>query len=316
MHENKNPFGTRRFDQIWFNDLIHIKRDDDWYSWLSCLAPVRIGFLIESLDYSPEEMTFMDDLKTRKMHVKNRIKHMTHVVACDEIDAFEINQEPGRIRAMWSPFSVPKWAIQINNTESSSDKAVFMGSLYGNRKKWVEDPLLASALARAKSHEDSSIYPISFDVLRRSSVVWPGRTSDFVNDIYMRALIHIRKKNYTLYLRSLSSGRAIVNFPHFVKTYSPRVVEGIGTGRPVISWEIPDRPLNKSLFEDEREILLYSMDNVEQLHSQIQRVLKDGAFGRAVSLQALKKLNAFHTNEKRVEHILKWLECGEVPSYT
>jgi hypothetical protein len=315
VSENRNPFGRRKFDQIWFNDLVHIKRDDAWFSWLASMAPVRVGLLIETLDNSADEAMLMPELRTRKREAMNRCKYMTHVLACDEKDASELNQQGG-VQAMWSPFPVPERAIREEEPNLQSDRAVFLGTLYGKRKDWIADPELGALLFRPKSLEDSSVYPAFFDLLRIASTNLPYLNSDLVNVAYMRMLMHVREKCYFRYLRTLASGCAVVNFPHVVKTYSPRVVEGVAVGRPVISWEIPERPLNKGLFEEGKEILLYPKDDMAQLQSQVQRVLADRIWGNQITRRALAKVKAYHTSEHRVAQVLKWIECGDVTTYS
>ena len=89
----------------------------------------------------------------------------------------------------------------------------------------------------------------------------------------------------------------------------------MAAGRPVISWEIPGRPLNKALFEDEREILLYPENDPHQLASHLKRILTDRDLSQRIVLNARKKIRRFHTSEIRVRQILDWINNGQVPAY-
>jgi glycosyltransferase involved in cell wall biosynthesis len=125
----------------------------------------------------------------------------------------------------------------------------------------------------------------------------------------------IRRQAFAQWISGLQAGCAVVNLPHFVKTYAGRVVEGMAAGRPVISWEIPDRPRNTALFEANREILLFSRDVPTQLAEHIRHIRREPGFAQQLVERARRKLRRFHTLEKRVQHILRWLEAGDEPDY-
>ena len=130
---------------------------------------------------------------------------------------------------------------------------------------------------------------------------------------YLPAVRYLHNKGSQLWLQGMQRGAAVVNLPHYIKAYSTRVVEGMAAGRPVISWRVPNRPQNQALFVDGEEILLYSTP--DELATQIERVLSDTEFAQQIAQNARKKVKAWHTTEKRVEQILHWIECGEVPTY-
>ncbi len=84
----------------------------------------------------------------------------------------------------------------------------------------------------------------------------------------------------------------------------------------MISWEIPGRPRNKALFEDDEQILLYSKNDPSQLAAHIRRILAEPDFAQRIAENARRKLLSFHTMEKRVQQILDWVETGRVPTYS
>jgi len=303
----------RRFDQVWLNDLVHLDVEDKWLEWVVSLAPVRIGLMVESLNYDPEESTTFPVLKDRRKKVEKRLEYITHLVACDERDAEEANEHQ-TAPAMWSPFPIPERFIADRTIEAGNHMAVFSGALYGARANWLESPILEKTLVRQCSPENATVYPALFDALHIAYGRFLRRLPRRMGICaYLFCLRAIRRKCFALWLDGMRAGCAVVNLPHFVKTYTTRVVEGMAAGRPVISWEIPNRPKNKALFEDGVEILLYS--DPTELAAQIQRILSDPGFAQQLVQNARQKVRRFHTAEKRVQQILHWVESGEVPTY-
>ena len=135
-------------------------------------------------------------------------------------------------------------------------------------------------------------------------------TDSFFN-AYMKALRLIRRECYSLWLKGLQSGCATVILLQYGKIYAGRVVEGMAAGRPVISWKIPERPKSGELFEDGKEILLYSRDNPEQLASHIQRIIREPDFAQRIVRNATQKLQTFFTTERFIKRVLDWVETGE-----
>lgn len=308
----------KQFDQVWLDIARHEELDETWLQWVAGLAPVRIGFMPESLEYYPEECAEWPQVAVVKQRAEERLKYVTHVVSCDEKDAVEINAR-GLVPAIWWPQAVPKRFIRERVATSPINKyAVFYGSIYGERSDWLEHPALKGLLIHPHSSESNTIYPALFEALhvplrgpRRSKLMVRMR----LLPAYLYFLRRIRRRCFARWLKALQNGCAVVNLPHRVKTYAGRVVEGMAAGRPVISWEIPARPQNKALFEDGREILLYSKNDPSQLAAHIQRILSEPRLGQRIAANALLKLKRFHTVEERVRQILNWVATGETPIY-
>ncbi len=327
----------RHFDQVWIEIARHETLDDEWLQWVASLAPIRVGFMVESLEFSPEEQATWSELKIRKQRTESRLKYVTHVVACDEKDAEDINKS-GRVSAIWWPQAVPERFICHSSAVPANSHGIFCGSIYGERAKWLEHPDLKGLLTRLPSPESQTIYPFLFDALhavvrkflrRRTShddalralgvkamalLRQPASASAGLF-VYMRLLRALRRRCFALWLEQIRTGAAVVNLPSTVKTYQGRVVEGMAASCPVISWEIPNRPRNRALFEDGREILLYPRDNLAHLADHIRHVVSDLDFGQQLATNARHKIRRFHTMERRVEQILAWIETGEEPSY-
>jgi GT2 family glycosyltransferase/SAM-dependent methyltransferase/tetratricopeptide (TPR) repeat protein len=146
--------------------------------------------------------------------------------------------------------------------------------------------------------------------LREGRPVTAVETAD-----YVRMLKTVRLDEFREWMGGLSQWPAIVNLPSLTKTYGGRVFESMAAGRPVISWNIPDRPRNAALFNDGEEILLFDPGKPEELAAQIDRVLNDSNFAAAVGRAAEKKLRRFHTSERRLRETLVWVETGALPDY-
>ena len=133
---------------------------------------------------------------------------------------------------------------------------------------------------------------------------------------YLYLLRAIRQRCFELWLKCLQTGCAVVNLPSLVRANPGRVVEGMAAGRPVISWEIPDRPQNNALFQDGKEILLYPEDSPAVLAEHIKRIKGDRGFADQIAENARRKIGRIHTIEVRVRQILDWITTGDEPSFS
>ncbi len=304
-----------KFDQLWL-EIAHNQENQEWFDWVSGLAPVRLGFIPESLTYQEQEYTEVPHLRQRKVQVESRLQFLTHVAASDERDASEINARDG-LMAVWWPQAVPARVISSSRPRAPTKHAVFGGSVYGSRRHWLELPELQRVLRYQRSPETSTALPGLFDRLsanmrRYSCRPWlPGIAS--ANRVYTGLLRLVRRRCFELWLRSFCAGAVVVNLPHLVKAYPGRVVEAMAVGRPVVSWRIPDRPRSESLFVEGEEILLFS--EPAQLVEHLHRLLKDAAFARRIARNAQEKLRRSHTTEIRVRQILNWIATGKDPVY-
>ncbi|MHC4060020.1 MAG: glycosyltransferase family protein [Planctomycetota bacterium] len=281
------------------------------------VAPVRVGFSMESLEYSKQELENHPHLKGRRQFVENQMCHMTHILACDEADAERINAQ-GLCKALWFPTAVPEKFLAAAPVVHQG-KAVFCGSVYRGRDNWLKDRNLRSLLVSSVSKEHHTGYPALFDDVNRKCMdfLQQNRAADeaFLLD-YLNILRRVRRECFKLWLTQLQTGSAIVNLPHLFKSYAGRVVEAMAAGRPVISWQIPDRPRTSALFEDGKEILLFDQSRPEQLANHIQHIQNDPDFARRIAENALHKVAGFHTAEERIRQVLDWIETGTEPVFS
>lgn len=340
----------KRYDQVWVNDIVHLGVNafatQAGLEWLANLAPVRLGCIVESAVYSAAEFEANPALARYRESLRSNLPYMTHVAAADENDARDLPRK-WAMPAMWLPMPVAGRCIVNGYVGPSSHRALFSGSVYGRRAEFLNHPTLSGLLVQQRSSEAGTIYPFLFDLLpmhRLSMAVTrrfrgagasnrPGAARNaggptldgeargggaplhLLYPAYLGALRYIRRKAHSRYLTALQNGAAVVNLPSFFKGYAGRVVEGMAAARPVISWEVPERPRVKALFEDDEEIILFDGDDPRHLAFQIERVLADSALRERLVRNATAKVRGHHTVEHRVRQILDWLERGETPIY-
>ena len=114
---------------------------------------------------------------------------------------------------------------------------------------------------------------------------------------------------------ALQHDAVVVNLPHSVGAYPGRVVEAMAAGRPVVAWDVPDRPRNRALFEDGAEILLFAGTEPVALASALHRLRRDPALAAALATNGWRKVRRAHTIERRVQQILAWTDTGEAPVF-
>ena len=307
----------RRFDQIWM-ELVHGAYNDELLQWIAGLAPVRIGLLPESLQYDADILALYPQFRDRQSTVEARLQYMTHALAVDEKDVDRLNSW-GFVRAMWWTQAVPQRFVFEQPPPPTASYAFFHGTIYGNRGKWLENPVLTGLLAGMASPENNTYFPELFNKLNQTAINRlknGAAVDDKLLSAYLEPLRRLRRECFGLWLRGLQTGCAVVNLPHFVKAYPGRIVEGMAAGRPVITWEIPDRPRNKALYDDGREILLYPDDGQDVLADHVRRLQSDPKLVQRIATIARLKLLSLHTIEKRVEQILQWIETGVEPDYS
>jgi hypothetical protein len=302
--------GNRRFDQVWveIGRLEHM--DESFLDWVATRAPIRLGLIAESLHYTAEEVAAWPNWQRIMDDFPKRLAYVTHILTVDEADTAQ------PVPALWWPQAVPRRFVTELPPPASRPHAVFCGNPYPGRDTWLAQPALKTLLQHVPSAEAGTIYPHLFNAVHlplRAPLrgVLPGNLG--LPGAYNAAVRALRRRCFQLWLQTLQTGTAVVNLPHRVKGYAGRVVEAMAAGRPVVSWQIPDRPRNRGLFEDGQEMLLF--DTVDQLTAHLQRLQRDEPFARQLAANARTKLLRFHTLEHRTRQVLDWLETGRAPDY-
>lgn len=306
-----------QFDQVWI-EVVHSSLDAETLGWLAHLAPIRVGFILESLQYNPTVYTQAPHLRGRKELVWDRLRFLTHAVAADEVDADEI-ERGGVVRGLWWPQAVPAQFLQPAAAPAENGLAVFYGALYGDRAHWFTHPQLKNLLQTPQpSLEHATAYPRHFDELMQAGILHleqgENPTRETLNE-YLTLLRHIRQEIFRLWLQSLQTGCAVVNLPSFFNGYPGRVFEAMAAGRPVITPRLVDRPRTASLFTEGQEILLFDSTNPEDLAACIRQVQERPQWAQELAERALHKVRTKHTLEHRVKEILAWTIDDIAPQY-
>jgi glycosyl transferase family 1 len=308
--------GSQRFDQVWV-EIVHQALDDDTLDLLTRLAPVRVGFLPESIHYDAATYAASPHYRGREATVRHRLKFLTHAVATDELDAAEIDAA-GDVRACWWPQAVPRRFTAGGPATTAAGPAVFRGSLYGDRAAMARDPRLDGLLVVPPPLERGTIVPRLFDRLQISAKAWAARRprARAAAAVHLFLLRRLRREVFRRWMRALGGDAVVVNLPHSVGAYPGRVVEAMAAGRPVVAWDVPDRPRNRALFEDGAEILLFSGREPAALADVLHRLRGDPARAASIATNGWQKVRRVHTIERRVEQILAWTDTGDAPVFS
>lgn len=296
-----------RYDQVWF-EVVHSSIDDLTLEFISEIAPVRLGFVFESLELLPTEWENNPTAcQLREKSLEKRLAITTHLVTTDEVDAQRLTHRPFQVRAMPPGFVIPRRFICEDLGVPSCPYGIFYGTLYGDRRMWLENPELTPLLRYAdQSPEYFTELPTAFDKLhsfveRLFSLSIP--TAQHLNS-YLEGLRVTRNECFRLWLEGLRLGAAVVNLPQLGRAYASRVVEGMAAGRPVITRELEGRPLAKAAFEDGKEILLYR--SPEEMAVHLERVIRDRDYANRIARAAQEKIKQTHCTEGYIGDLLEW----------
>lgn len=308
---------NQHFDQVWLW-LVHCEYPKSFLEWVATLAPVRVGCLYESLSYTREECLQNPRLENRKEEVSQQMQGLTHIICSDECDATYI-QEQGIAQAIWSPTFVPSRFVSDEYIPPSHSCAAFFGALYSEeRRQWLEQSNLSKLLVRPDSPENATNYPLQFDRLHQATLDHFKQNLPINKEVlrqYVDELRGIRQGAFAAWMNGLRQWNGIVNLPSFGKVYTSRVAESMAAGSPAISWVVPNRPRNRGLFEEEKEILLYKRNQPDQLARHLSELQRNPGLARMLVGNAREKIKRYHTAEVRAWQILNWIETGIEPEY-
>ncbi len=316
LYHAKTFLSGQQFDQVWVW-LIHTSLDEATMKWLSKLAPVRVGVLMESLRYDAEDYVWAPQLKSRRKLLDIQMPYLTHVLVPDEQDVAELTAS-GHVKALWWPAMVPERFIVSSIAAPTQGNAVFHGTPYGRRQSWTTHPFLQQHLHCARADQPPTKNQQLFDQLQRTVAEYLQSGQPVMSQVmreHAESLQRIRMAEFSEWMSQLSQWPAIVNLPSLAKFYGGRVMEGMAAGRPVISWHVPSHPHNLALFEPDKEILLFNPDDPTSLAAQIDRLRRDPKYAASVACNGQDRVRRYHTAERRLRETLCWLRDGIEPSY-
>lgn len=305
----------QKFDQVWFF-LRHAQFDEAFLDWVAEIAPVRVGYIMESLVPSPEHLEASPHLAGIELFMERQMQYMTHILAFDERDSDTIRARGGK--ALWCPWAIPQRFLSMPPAFHREPKAAFLGAVYGKREQFLSHPSLQDMLVRLPKIEAESELPGLFDT---AAMYYHARlhngellsTADLQD--YLTVVRRIRRTVFDHYLATLSRWATNVVLPANFRGYSNRIVESAAARLPAISWDVPDRPRNRMLFEPDREILLFDPNSPESLAACIRHLLDEPEFAHYLARNLHEKVLFYHTMEVRVGEILRWIATGIEPLY-
>ena len=284
--------GDRKFDQVWV-EVVHSIIPTPILEWIATLAPIRVGFIIESLTIAPGE--FKDNpigTQRRVFNLKSKLPYLTHAIVCDGRDIAKLNIPT----MLYSP-SIPKQLIR--KPHSTNNKPIFYGTPYGDRKAWLN--LLGDRITvNPSSQEDVGYLPVIFEnfFLQRYQ---PSDYPDFFRRWYSN-----RQSLYAVWINCIHEldGCAMIGLPHRTEVDSGRNIENMAAGKPVISFL-----LNNDLtptFEDGKNILYYK--DMDGLIKCIDKLQKDPDLRFRLAEAAGKNILENYTTEIQVKRILEFIK--------
>jgi glycosyl transferase family 1 len=308
--------GDETFDMAWLW-VPHSHLDDRMLAWLSARAPVRVGFLIESLHYTAGELEENGTLRQYSQQITTTLPYLTHLLTVDEVDGAELNGLRG-VRALWCPATVSRRALAIEPRRPDDSRAAFSGSTYGDRSASLADARLQPLLAHAQGPEERLGLAAAYDRLMLGMYAYlagGGRADRQELNRWVGAWRTLRRAICDAYASSLMHWSGAVALPSLVKSYAGRVTEAMAVGRPVIAAEIAARPRNRALFEDGQDILLFDAARPDDLRGRLEQLAASPDLAARLTRRARARIEAFHTTELRIEQVVAWIDEGALPDY-
>jgi len=294
----------QEFNQVWI-EVVHSKMSKETLDFIASLAPVIVGFMIESLTMHPDEyIASPEGAKNRDDNLAMKLPYLTHAVVTDERDL-----NFSTVPTTFEVASVPESMIDpnLNKKAMDSDKIIFYGTTYGQRQKWV-DLLGDKALVNPQGGlEDNSGVSQRFQTVTQSAFTNMHGKGAIPIGFYKKFCddwLNIRKIMYRNWMNILwgIEGYGVLNPPHRTSVLSSRVIESMAAGKIVFS----SRMYNGAdfLFKNKQDILLY--ESAEELLDLVNFIREDDK--QKIAQNAINTVLENHTTEKLVQRVLKFVE--------
>jgi len=322
----KEFYAESTFDQVWINDVIHMFEPKGWryyrltlddLDWLASLAPVRLGFVIESLNYTEDDYIRAPYLANYIRILQKTIPYLTHILTPDEKDIDTI-ASMGSVHVDWYVMSIPLRYIFGGTPTPTGTKPVFRGTAYGDRGRWLSYPTLADQIDFQLSSDNDTVLPDIFDKLHKDlypQAILNKEKLQLLYEIYLDIVRKARLLSFSMYMRDLQNGAAVINLPAWGKIYTGRVFEGLASGRPVVTYRFDNSPRMTSLFKDQSEIILYDGTDPESLALHLKAISDNPEFAASVAAMGLRTMRSYHSTEHRICQIIRWISDGKQIDY-
>jgi hypothetical protein len=315
-------FAGQQFDEawIWTN---HSSYDENFWSWLKEVAPVRVGVALESLNYTPFEHEVLPFLKEWMESGYASLPHCTHAIVPDEMDVPEIESRFG-IPAAQNIFMIPEELVR-NDPAPDREIASFIGSTYFTgpgydlpkaallpRNLYLADSRLHGLMDRPHFQlpERNSDTLARFETIHKEVTVrlQDGKLDRAGFDAYVAELVDLRSKLFAMLLDGYRLGMANINLPTLVKSYSGRVLETMAACVPSVSWRIPERPECARWFKEDDELVLF--DSIEELAQKLVRLRHEREWREHLVANGRRAVLERYTSRIRCGQYRDWLDHG------
>lgn len=329
--------GDVRFDQAWVW-LGRTPFDESFLEWLAAAAPLRIGVVLHPLDYPVETYRRAPHLLAHRAAIEQQLRHFTHVLVHDEVDAPSIGERLG-LPALWVPSWLPSriggqgaqgaQAISQAPTVASQprramlvDEAAEAAPASPSSSAASPSPSPAPSIAREIARLDFTphIGPLAgeFAALQREQVVSlaAGAATAEAFDRYVASRNSIRvglaeRRAQALARQGIHS--IGVTLAPDANTCPAVALECMAARVPVVCRDIPYRPRNRALFLPGRHIRLFGIGDRGSLAGHLRELTQDAALADAQADAAFALVQRDHTAERRVDQIFEWLSTGRMP---
>jgi hypothetical protein len=308
--------GHARFDQAWIW-LGRTPFDEIFLAWLASVAPVRIGVLMHPLDYPADAYRRSPHLLAHRSAVEQQLRHLTHVLACDELDAASC---AGRLDlpAMWLPATIGASDVSPTADVTRGPRTAVVVDETPDDVSPPPSPPIVRGLARLDVDAEAGSPGDGFAALQREHLTWlaTGTVTSADLERYAASRRSIRTDLAQRRARALGQAGIAVTLAPDANAYPIAVLECMAARVPVVCRDIPYRPRNRALFAPEHHIRLFGIGDQASLARHVRDLVHDPSLAQSQADAALALVQRRHTAERRVEQVFEWLSTGRVPDLT
>ena len=308
--------GEARFDHAWIW-LGRTPFDESFLGWLASVAPVRIGVLMQPLDYPADVYRRSPHLLAHRSAIQEQLRHLTHVLVCDEVDAVSSSVRLG-VPAMWLPAMAGACTATAAAAETHGQRAAVLVDDASGAASPAMSPPIAGGLGRLDFAAHTGSLNARFAALQREqlTLLAAGPATSASLERYVASRRSIRAALADQRSRAFGQAGIAVTLAPDVNAYPGAVLECMAAGVPVVCRDIPYRPRNRALFVPERHIRLFGISDQASLARHLRDLGHDRALAQSQADAALALVQREHTAGRRVDQLFEWLATGRVPEVT